>query len=350
MQLKTYIADDMQSALAQMRREMGPEAIIVSSQRAKEGGVLVRAALEKPEADLETAVTAEPTEAAIADFTTGYRDNLLRRLRETGASAARDTRHFGRAELIGMLREHRAPDSLAHALAEAAEKTRLTDMTLALASALDGKMRAEPIDFASASAILLVGPHGVGKTAVAGKLAAHARLAGRAVKLIATDAAGAGAVARLQAFAEHVGARFLVTETAEATANAIVECGLEKSLAIVDTAGFDPRNGKARAAFTALAQIGDLEAIGVVSANGDSEETAEIASALSLLGARRLIVTGLDTARRSGALLAAASQGLNLACITRSPYVAGGLESLTPLSLARLIVDGAGQADRGSAQ
>ncbi len=69
-----------------------------------------------------------------------------------------------------------------------------------------------------------------------------------------------------------------------------------------------------------------------------------------MLGARRLIVTGLDIARRAGALLAAASQDLNLAYVTRSPFVAGGLETLTPLSLARLIVETSGHADRGSAQ
>jgi flagellar biosynthesis protein FlhF len=350
MQLRTFIADDMQSALSQMRQEMGPEAIIVSSQRAKEGGVLVRAALDSPGSDLETAVAAEPRQAIVTDFESGFRANLVRRLRESGDGEAQSARAFSRAELIAILREQRAPDTLAHMLAEAAEKTGLTDMTLALASALDKTMRAEPVDLATAPALLLIGPHGAGKTASAAKLAAHALLAGRPAKLIATDIAGAGAVARLEAFANHLGAGFLAAETAEATAKAVAACTAEKTLAVVDTAGFDPRNARARNAFAALAQIDGLEAIGVVSAHGDCEETAEIASALGLLGARRLIVTGLDTARRCGALVAAASRDLNLAYVTRSPYVAGALETLTPLSLARLIVDTAGHADRGSAQ
>jgi flagellar biosynthesis protein FlhF len=354
MQLRTFIAGDMRSALAQMREEMGPDAIIVSSQRAKEGGVLVRAALDEAEADLEAAVdaTAPPQreDAAVADFETGYRDNLIRRLRTAGAAPAQSSRHFNRAELIAILRSHRAPGTACHALAETAEKTGLSDMTLALASALDKKMRCEPLDLATAPALLLIGPHGAGKTATAAKIAAHARMAGREVKLIAADAAGAGAVARLEAFANHLGVRFLVADGAETVANAVLECGLEKSFAIVDTAGFDPRNGRARTAFAALAQIADLEAIGIVSACGDSEETADIAAALTLLGARRLVVTGLDLARRLGALLAASTQDLNLAHVTRSPYVAGGLETLTPLSLARALIESGGDADRGSAQ
>ena len=352
MQLRTFIADDMRAALAKMRDEMGPDAIIVSSQRAKEGGVLVRAALDEADIDLEAAAAAAPSleDDGIADFETGYRDNLIRRLRATGASPKQSGRSFNRAELIALLRGHRAPEALSHALAETAEKTALSDMTLALASALDKKMRCEPLDLATVPALLLIGPHGAGKTATAAKIAAHARMAGREVKLIAADAAGAGAVARLQAFANHLDARFLIADGAETVADAVLECGLEKSFAIVDTAGFDPRNAKARTAFSALAQIEDLEAIGIVSACGDSEETTEIAAALALLGARRLIVTGLDLARRLGALLAASTQNLNLAHVTRSPYVAGGLETLTPLSLARALIETGGNADRGGAQ
>src|ERR1700679_2086602 len=353
MQLRTFIGDDMHSALAQMRDEMGPDAIIVSSQRAKQGGVLVRAALDEADTDLETAVSAaapEPTQPTTVNFSTGYRDNLIRRLRETGAGAVPHTKNFNRAELIALLRGHRAPDALAHALAEIAEKTGLSDMTLALASALDKKMRSEPLDLAFTPALLLIGPHGAGKTATAAKIAAHAKLAGRDVKLIAADAAGAGAIARLETFAAHVGVRFLVADNADIAARAVIECSLEKSFPIVDTAGFDPRNARARNAFAALAQIPDLEAVGIVSACGDSEETAEIAAALSLLGARRAIITGLDLTRRCGALLAAAAQDLHLAHVTRSPYVAGGLDTLTPLSLSRLLIETAGHGDRGSAQ
>jgi hypothetical protein len=55
--------------------------------------------------------------------------------------------------------------------------------------------------------------------------------------------------------------------------------------------------------------------------------------------------------RRFGALLAAATQGAALAHTTRSPFVSGGLETLTPLSLARLLIEaGSGDADSGSSQ
>jgi flagellar biosynthesis protein FlhF len=361
MKLRTFIASDMREAMANIRAEMGVEAVIVSSQRAKGGGVMVRAAVEESaaQAELEESVAAyagraeAEAVAAPQGFPHDYREGLIRRLRTGPAKsgAAAPARNFNRGELLTILRAHRATDTLAHELAEAAEKAGLSDMTLALASALDKRMKTAPIELARTAALLLTGPHGAGKTAVAAKLAAHARLAGRSVKLIAGDAKGAGAVERLKTFAGHLDAPFAIAESAEDIAKLVGECSRENMLAIIDTAGFDPRNGKARSAFAALAKIGGVEAIGVVSAAGDAEEMGEIAGALTSLGARRLIVTGLDTARRLGSLTAAATTAQALAHVTRSPFVAGTLETLTPLSLARALIEtGANNADKGSAQ
>jgi flagellar biosynthesis protein FlhF len=350
MQLRTFIAKDMREALGQVRREMGPDAVIVGSQRAKEGGILVRAALDAANTNEEIAPAgpepATPEPVAIEpsqDFAQHFHDGLIKRLRgETRPSAT--VRNFDRAELLGFLRAHRAPETLAHQLAEAAEKSGLSDMTLALASSLDSRMRAEPLTGGETRALLLIGPSGVGKTAVAAKIAAHARLAGRAVKLVAADTAGAGAVARLETFAQHLGAEWAVADSAETILQSI-EAGY---LTVIDTAGFDPRSAKARTAYAALARLPEIEALGVVSATGDAEEVSEIAAALVTLGAARLIATGLDVTRRLGSLLAAATHGAALAHVTRSPFVSGGLETLTSLSLSRLLI--APKADRGSPQ
>jgi flagellar biosynthesis protein FlhF len=357
MQLRTFLAKDMREALANVRTEMGPEAVIVASERAKGGGIMVRAALDTEETDpgvenvaRELAAALNPP-AAPPSFESSYRDGLIRRLRGERTGAAPNAVGFNRAELLTLLRTHRAPDALAHMLAEAAEKSGLADMTLALASALDKRMRTNPLDLENIKALLLMGPPGAGKTAVAAKIAAHARLSGREIELIASDVSGAGAVARLETFAKHVGASIVLAETADALAKAIGESTSKNILSVVDTAGFDPRNAKSRTAYAALARIDGVEAIGVVAAATDAEEIAEVSAALVTLGVKRVIVTGLDLARRAGAVLAAAAQGADLAHVTRSPFVAGGLETLTPLSLARLLIEtDTGGADRGSAQ
>jgi len=351
MRLRTFLAKDMREALDNVRAELGSDAVIVASQKAKGGGVMVRAAVEETarEEYRETLAAFSQWHTAMAapDYETNYRAGLIHRLRNDAPNEKTQSRNFNRAELLQILREHRAPDALVHALAEACEKTGLCDMTLALASALDKRMKIAPLDIAKSEAILLAGPNGAGKSAVAAKIAAHARLSGRAVKLIASDTHGAGAIARLETFADHIGVPVAVAENAEELSKAIAECAKENILAVIDTAGFDPRNAKARSAFAALAKIGHVEAIGVVSAACDAEEIADISASLVSLGARRIIVTGLDISRRLGAVAAAATQSAALAHVTRSPYVAGGLETLTPLSLARALID---HADRGSTQ
>lgn len=340
MQLRTFLAKDMKEALAAVRAEMGPEAVIVASQSAKGGGVMVRAALEEaePPLDLPAALEIRP-EPTTDDIDAQFHDTMIRRLREKKA-AVPGRRKFDRAELIACFSKSRLPDALGHSLAEAAAKTGLTDMTLALAAAVDQKMLSAPIDFTGAKVFLLAGPNGVGKSAVAAKLGAHARLAGRTVRLIAHDVTGAGAVARLKDFADHLDAQIVTAESAFALAAAISNAIREGVLAIIDTAGFDPRQPKAATAFSALADIEGVETLGVLSSQTDSEEAAEMAAALAKLGATRLVLTQADMTRRYGALAAAAmTDNLAVAFVTRSPYVAGELETLTPLALARLLTE-----------
>lgn len=336
MQLRTFLAKDMKEALAEVRLAMGPEAVIVASQSAKGGGVMVRAALDEPETSPEPddAHAAEPS-----DVDAAFHDTMIRRLREK-KSELPGRRRFDRAELLASFARNRLPETLAHSLAEAAAKTGLSDMTLALAAAIDQRMISAPVDFGNAKAILLVGPNGAGKTAVAAKLGAHARLAGRSVTLVAHDVAGAGAVARLKDFADHLDADVVTAESAFALASTVAGLVKQGTLAIIDTAGFDPRHPKSATAFAALAQIEPVEIIAVISALTDSEEAAEIAAALAKIGASRLIITAADLTRRMGALASSAmAADMAVAFVTRSPFVAGGLETLTPLAVARLLTE-----------
>src|SRR5271155_1277419 len=112
MQLRTFIAADMREALGQVRREMGPDAVIVASQRAKGGGVMVRAAFDAPIANGNDEVALASVAAEVAgvepaqDYAQNYPDGLIRRLRSPRESAPPASPGFNRAELLTLLRGH----------------------------------------------------------------------------------------------------------------------------------------------------------------------------------------------------------------------------------------------------
>jgi flagellar biosynthesis protein FlhF len=346
--IKTFIASDMRAAMAAIRAELGDEAVILSRQKTKDEGVLVRVAIEGSlsEERIEDGVARsfaraeeEIYEAVAEPYAASFRDGLIARLRGATPSAPRPQRHFNRAELLGFLRTHRLTDALAHGLAEAAEQSRLSDMTLALAAALDQRMRSAPLELAQAKGFIVVGPRGTGKTVMAGRIAAQAVRAGRKVRLIAADPAGAGAVERLKTFADHVTADFSLAES-EAALVEIVRLAAEAGeLALVDTAGLDPRDKDFRSLCTEYGALLGLERLAVVSAQGDAEETAEICAELAGLGVERMLISALDSTRRLGSLAVAATSSVPLAHVSRSPFLGGQLETLSALTLARALLE-----------
>src|SRR5579871_276722 len=243
-------------------------------------------------------------------------------------SEARGTQ---RISLLAALIGQRVPERLAHALADDASRLGHEDSCRALASALEIRMRAKPIDYLHANAILLKGPNGSGKTSVAAKIAAQACLSGRDVTLMAAEATAM----RLHDLQSRLKLRIVPMASADDVARAIAAANRRKSFLVLDTHGFNPRHAKACAAFDALTQAGSTVVIGVVSALYDAGEMADLIAAV---GPERIVVTSLDLARRAGALAIAATHKIPLAHVARSPLPGDGLEPLTPLVLARTLL------------
>jgi flagellar biosynthesis protein FlhF len=236
-----------------------------------------------------------------------------------------------------LLRENRTPEPVAGMLVDSAQNSGLEDMTLALAAALDKVMHTGSASAAREQALVLTGPPGSGKTAVAGKFAAQFRLAGRAVVLVSTDLDSAGQVARLETFASCLDLSVLPVAEPGVLADVVTEARRTQTVVIADSAGCDPREPLAPEVLRFLAVDG-LQITAVLSASMDAEEAGEIASAFAKLGAAQLIVTGLDVTRRKGSLVALAASGLPIVYVTSSPYLAAGLQVLTSLTLSRLLI------------
>jgi len=215
---------------------------------------------------------------------------------------------FPRAVLHNLLGEtmkrHRLPEGLAQALVREAAEFAGAGVDGALARALGQRLKPEPIDLEKARGILLVGPGGAGKSAVAAKILHAATLIGRKTGLTRADG----------------GLALFRTGT-----------NPPDFLTVMEADGFNPLNARAASAFSALGDIEGVETIGVVSALSDAEDIKDIVTAFRF---RRVIVTHMDRTRRLGAALAACLSGAALAHVTHGSRPEDGLDMLEPGALA----------------
>ena len=214
-----------------------------------------------------------------------------------------------RASLGAAMKRHRLPEALAQALVREAANFPDLGTDAALASALAQRMVPAPIDYEKARGILLVGPGGAGKSAVAAKIVHAATLIGRRTDLSRADGG-------LALFRTGTNPPDLLT--------------------VMEADGFNPLNARAASAFSALGDIEGVETIGVVSALGDAEDVSDIVSAFRF---RRVIVTHMDRTRRLGAALAACMSGAQLAHVSYGARPEDALEMLEPGALAAQLLE-----------
>lgn len=283
MRLKIFRAASQGAAMAQVRSELGPDALILGVRRAG-GGVEVTAALEAA---------------------------------ETAA------RHPDVARLDA-LRWHGVPAALCEELALGEPE-----------AALAGRFR-----FGSAACgqdappLLLAGPPGAGKTLTVARLATRLTLAGTPPVVISADAQRAGAAEQLAAFTRLLGLTLLAASDAVSLSR-VISRRLDGAPVLIDTGGIDPFDPRAQAEIAGLADVAGASVALVLPAGGDAGECADMAAAFAAAGATALVATRMDVARRLGGILAAAGAGLILTEAGVGPDAADGLQPMTPALLAR---------------
>lgn len=192
-----------------------------------------------------------------------------------------------------------------------------------------------PLVPAAGNRLVLVGPHGSGKTALAARLAVAAILSGIACRLICADPSRAAAVEQLRALVAPLGKQLEVVQAGTGLE------GFHRGDArawIVDTCGLNPFRGDELARVAEIVLAAGAEPIVVLPAGLAGEDMAEMAANFVALGAKRMVVTRLDGARRLGGLLMAADAGLAFAGGTIAPEIGRPLLPLTAAGLARLLL------------
>ncbi len=286
MRLKLFRAPTIALAMSQVRTAFGAEALILGTRHLPDG-VEITAALDD----------------------------------DQPALAAPDP---GR---LSALRYHGIPDLLHPALDHG-------PLEPALAKTLSfGALAVGPSD----PPILFVGPPGAGKTLTTVRLATRLVMAGTPPVVITADGQRAGAAEQLAAFTRLLRINLIVANQPLVLSKAMTRRG--EGGALVDGPGTNPFDPHAAAELRALAAAVNATMALVLPAGLDPAEATDLAHAYAELGARLMIVTRLDLARRVGAVLAAANAAkLTLTEAGIGPDAAGGLVPLTPALLASHIL------------
>ncbi|WP_262694811.1 flagellar biosynthesis protein FlhF [Kordiimonas aquimaris] len=322
MRLKTFHEKTMKQVMEAVRNEMGADAIIVQIEE-NEGGVRVTAAIEAiassrvPEALQQTYETPVSFEASYP---------------------LTPTKEYDSADIAAVINHHGLPFETAEHLKTALNAIEKSSLSSAFADALDTTIRFNPLTDVATRPIMLVGPPGVGKTITTAKLTADALLHERSVHIITTDTIKAGGLQQLDHFAQLMKQTVSTADTPEELAAIVRARTTPADLTLIDTSGTNPFDMEELKLLLGMIQAIDAEPVLVLPAGLDPLDAQEIAGIFARLGCRRFIATKLDAARRYAGLVMAARPGyLAMAGISRSPYVAEGLEPATPVNFAKLL-------------
>jgi flagellar biosynthesis protein FlhF len=377
MRLRKYQADTIKEAVARVKAELGPDAMIIATRPIRRGflgtGVEVTVSTDAPGDDLDLPGPAAtgPT-GAYASHTSHTGTSTPQALpppppppaprghssSHAGSHNANNSGSYAaghsssspatnisdddierimvplRSELRSLkaqLRASSVSEELA-ALRQAvtaldAHRSRAPDAT-ALAELADRAHIAAP---SNSRVVALVGPTGAGKTTTIAKLAARAALGRRQqVALVTVDTYRVGGEEQMRIFAELIGVPLVVVRSLEGLASAIDDLA-GYARVFIDTAGRSPRDGAAiDETARALAAIAEIETHLTLPAQAPPTVLDAWLRALDTVGVDRLLFTKLDEADELDALVRAPARTAKpVAWVTTGQRVPEDVEDVT---------------------
>jgi flagellar biosynthesis protein FlhF len=332
MYVKRVYAPTVREALAMARDELGPAALVLSTELVPAPGwrgwfgqrvVRLTAAAERG------LVAAPPAPVAAAALSED----------RTNVPADRQPAAGARAGVIARL----VAAGMTRALAEAVT-ARMTDaecrgnadrgLRRALVSELEGSSAA---DAAYARYEVFVGPPGVGKTTTIAKIAAQECIAGgQALGLVSADGFRAGAIEQLRGYASVMGMPFRMARTAADFEQAL---GSTRHTALVDTAGRSPGDTNIAALFQVLERKRSVRTHVVLAADTSAATARRLLDRYAPLRPSRVVITKIDESDSMLPLFdAVRERGLPVSYLTAGQRVPEDLWRATPASLASALL------------
>lgn len=312
MKVKTYQASTQTEAMAQVRNELGENAILVSVQRLAVGmGVRITAAIEDDD-DLTP------------DLVGDYYNESYTPIQE---------------KVDKILRQQGATESVIEKVVSELNRSNRSDELVAFASAMDAVFKFHTLPEKKGQAFMLVGPAGAGKTTIIAKLANRGLMSGKKIGLISADVVRLGAAEQLVAYTNTLDIALTKARSPENLHNHVEAMKKSYDLILIDMPACNPFLPEDIDYLSTYIKSANVTPILVLPAGIDPVETAETAECFSEIGVSNLIATKLDAARRFGGILSAMDAArLTISEASTSYNINKGLSVVNAVSLARLLL------------
>ncbi len=397
MEVKTFRAASMPQVLAQVKRELGPDAVIMHTRTYKQGGVLglgqhtvVEVSARAPQAGSfgqrrrqagvnrlkrtystspvttaaahssrirEQAVLTTPAARGVSVLNDDVKDEIgqIRKLVEDLVRQQRQMHSPNMAEplfdvYLNLIQQEVADEIAREMLTEIQKELtgeqlqQGTTLNRQLLNVLEGMVStAGPVELnldGSARTVALIGPTGVGKTTTIAKLAAHFKLKqNKQVGLITIDTYRIGAVDQLRMYAQIIDVPLKVVLTPDQLREEI-QVMSDLDIIFIDTAGRcqnDQIKIKELRSFLDAAKPHEIHL--VLSTTGHHTHLVNAAERFSTLGVDRVIFTKLDEAVSFGVIFSVLKKvKASLSYITIGQDVPEDIEVGSGQRLARLLL------------
>jgi flagellar biosynthesis protein FlhF len=352
MRIRKFEAPDMREALALVKRELGPEAMVISTRQLKKGllgaCVEVTAAVDAPETTPGPGPSTygpsgrTPAAPPATAMSQSLSETDVERIMAPLRSELRSLRTMLRALSEPAGRQDEVKAELAALRASIAVLNVAAPPARQESSLAEIAARAHLVAPSERRVVVVVGPTGVGKTTTIAKLAARAALvAHEKVAILTLDSYRVGGEEQMRTYADLIGVPLTLVPTPGQLHAALAQVRRADRV-FVDTAGRSPRDA---AALTELAEailgLSDAEVHLAMPAGMSATSMDVCFKRFSSLGLDRLLFTKLDEADDLGELVRAPARlGRPVAHITTGQQVPEDFEDASTARLVELATRG----------
>lgn len=379
MKVKKFRAANMADAMRIIKAELGPDAVIMSSQQVRKKGFLglfqkkeleVFAGYDEPEKDFGPQIRAaqqalsrmrseQSAETPVTAPQTPQNENLGRTIDElrglvekltdrvSGPDQAPDRRYSRDVlELYHRMTQHGIEDGTAQSICDRAEDIVITRDADAedvvrniVLETLGSPHLVEPVKY-QRKTVMLVGPTGVGKTTTLIKLAymlvyqKHVNIG-----IINTDSFRVAAQEHMKSYCDILKTDMLTVYKPEEIGDAL-DAFRSKDVVLIDTAGKVSDDEEYRAEIAKLVEMGHIDEVYItLSASTSAKVLERIISNYSFLKQYNIIVTKTDEAPACGVLVHLSHvSGKPLSYLTTGQTVPDDLVAVDPQQVAEEIL------------